>query len=673
MNLKNKIILWVGGTFVLCALSFALLAFFNSGNMLTSQIKDRQLDMATKTAETIDQWFKVRTKMILAAAEVAAIGDPEQPEAILEQFKTISTSGEFMGVYAGYETGQFFESNGWVPPVDWDHRTRPWYQDAIKGREAIVTKPYADANTKKLIISIAAPIIKSGKAVGVVSSDIAITYVVDTVLNTKVTGNGYAVITHKDGTILIHPEKEIINKSLPKLDESLALMYKKMLGTASGTFEYIFNDDVNLLSFALIPSVDWYLQVTASKEALYAPLQKLMWLMLGLGIAFVVAGSTVAYLIARSIALPVGDAAHMIQELEKGHLEIRLDLDRKDEIGQMAKTMNSFADSLQNEVVGNLQKLADGDLNFDVIPRDGQDVVRSTLQRLSTDLNDIISQIQSAGSQIDSASGQVADSSQSLSQGATETAAALEEISSSMNEMASQTNQSAENANQANALSGEARNAAADGNQQMGKMVSAMNEINESGQNISKIIKVIDEIAFQTNLLALNAAVEAARAGQHGKGFAVVAEEVRNLAARSAKAAAETSELIKNSVEKTQNGTQIAEQTSSALEGIVGSIGKVTDLVAEIAAASNEQAQGIAQVNQGLAQIDQGVQQNTATAEESAAAAEELSSQAAQLRHMLSRFTLSRSMLEAATPSMREEHLTSPRLTQLNNRWGQVE
>ena len=345
-------------------------------------------------------------------------------------------------------------------------------------------------------------------------------------------------------------------------------------------------------------------------------------------------------LLGSMVRRPLGNVVGMLEEIGKGRLGRRLNLQSDDEIGHMGTTLDRLADTLQNDMVASLTKLANGDITFDVTPHDGNDEVRGALKRLGEDLNDVLGRVQSAGEQIAAGSTQVADSSQSLSQGATEQASSLEEISSSMTQMGSQTKHNAENASLANQLSSEARDAAQNGNQQMGEMVRAMEEIRESGQNISKIIKVIDEIAFQTNLLALNAAVEAARAGQHGKGFAVVAEEVRNLAARSAKAARETAELIEGSVSKTRTGADIATRTASALDEIVQSVSKVNDLVAEIAAASNEQAQGIGQVSVGLEQIDQVTQQTTASAEESAAAAQELSSQANELRQLLKRFHL---------------------------------
>ncbi len=350
-----------------------------------------------------------------------------------------------------------------------------------------------------------------------------------------------------------------------------------------------------------------------------------------LGVAFPVFGA--------GIIRPLRKTVSMADELKKGRINVRLDVgSRKDEFGEMAMALNEFADDLEHEVVRPLQAMAEGTLTVQVTPYDDQDVIRVALQKTIHDLKAVLGQIQVSGEQIDTGSNQVAQSSQMLSQGATEQASSLEEIAASVNEMESMTKLTADHAGQASRLSLESKDKAESGSAHMQHMVAAMSEIRAAGDSISKIVKSIDEIAFQTNLLALNASVEAARAGQHGKGFAVVAEEVRNLASRSAEAAKETASLIQGTVDKTRRGTEIADRASLALGEILSEISKVTDLVAEISAASTEQAEGISQINTGLTRIDHVTQQNTASAEESAAAAEQLSEQAARLREMLERF-----------------------------------
>lgn len=335
----------------------------------------------------------------------------------------------------------------------------------------------------------------------------------------------------------------------------------------------------------------------------------------------------------------------LIQKAMDGDLSARVDVDAEGDLAEIAHGINKVLDEItkpMHETVQVLQEVAEGNLTITITSDYKGDyaLMKEALNITLASMNNLLEQVTEAANQVAYGSRQVSDSSQSLSQGSTEQASSLEEIIASMMEVAAQTKHNAESSTQANQLALLGRGNAENGNEQMEEMLAAMAEIKNSSNNISKIIKVIDEIAFQTNLLALNAAVEAARAGRHGKGFAVVAEEVRNLAARSAKAAKETTELIENSIQKVENGAMIANNTAKALDEIVDGITKVTDLINEIASASSEQAQGINQINEGFSQVDKVIQQNAANAEESASAAEELSSQAAQLKEMLSQFKL---------------------------------
>jgi len=298
------------------------------------------------------------------------------------------------------------------------------------------------------------------------------------------------------------------------------------------------------------------------------------------------------------------------------------------------------------------RRVADGDLTVQVQVR-SRDEVGQLLQALSDmtqNLRSLVGDVAAGAHTVSDSSAQIAQGNQDLSQRTEQQASTLEETASSMEELTSTVTQNAQNARQASQLAVSASDVARKGGQVVGQVVSTMNGISESSRKIADIIGVIDGIAFQTNILALNAAVEAARAGEQGRGFAVVAAEVRNLAQRSAAAAKEIKTLIGDSVDKVAAGTKLVDAAGQTMEEIVGSVKKVSDLIAEIAAASQEQSSGIGQVNTAVTQMDQVVQQNASLVEEATAATESMKEQAASLLQLVSRFKLGASDAAEAAP-----------------------
>jgi methyl-accepting chemotaxis protein len=325
-------------------------------------------------------------------------------------------------------------------------------------------------------------------------------------------------------------------------------------------------------------------------------------LVIGASILSLALGLILSLIIARSFSVPLGQAVSTLEKVADGDLTVTLDVGTKDEVGHMAEALNRAVERLN-----------------------------STLQQVAEN-----------ASNASSSSQQLAAASEAIASGAQEQAASLEETSASLEEITATVRQSADNAQQASQLASGSKDTALQGQEVVSKAITAMVEINVASSKISEIISTIDEIAFQTNLLAVNAAVEAARAGDEGRGFAVVASEVRSLAQRSAVAAKEIKVLIQDTLRKVEAGSALVNHSGETLQGIVGSVKRVTDIVGEIAAASGEQSAGIEQVNTAMTQMDQVTQSNSAQTEELSATSQSLSEQASQLMELVNTFTLTK-------------------------------
>jgi methyl-accepting chemotaxis protein len=602
-SLQGKILLLITTLMITSISIIGVLNYFKIDTIVRKSLQSQSFQIIQNVDFSLSTFMDTMEKnMKMVEGSGMLIGNPSEEEKnnMLVYFdKMITDNADISAIYLGTNDKEMIIAPVQDLPNGYDPTSRGWYKDAVEAKNIVWTDPYVDAITGKLVITVAKPLIINNEILGVYAIDIYLDVLSVYISNIKLGETGYFTMLNKDNTIILNPNSELIGKELP-VEELKSALAKE----SKGSIDYTYDGTSNYAVYDTLESTGWKIIGTIDHKESKAASYKILMNTIFTGIIILILGMIVGYFVVVKIIRNIRTILGDIEKIGGGDLSIIGEINSNDETGMLSNKLNKMVEKL----------------------------------------NETLSNIQSSSQQVAAESGQVSISAQTLSQGATEQASSIEQITSSMTQVAAQTKQNASSANEASQLSELARRNAVSGNEQMEGMLKAMFDINESSYNISKIIKVIDDIAFQTNILSLNAAVEAARAGQHGKGFAVVAEEVKNLATRSANAAKETELMINDSIKKVGLGSKIAEDTAKELIKIAKDITRATELVEDISEASNQQAVGIEQVNLAIEQVAQVIQSNSATAEESAAASEELSGQAELLKQEVAKFKLKKTI-----------------------------
>lgn len=555
-----------------------------------------QRDILTSTSAShnmaIADWVNNKMTIITSAQPVALSDDP------VPVFKQLALAGGFTNVYVGYasKTAKFSDPTG--VPADYDPTLRPWYQQAVSADGPVVTAPYVDAGTGKLVVTFAVPVKDQGALKAVVAGDVAMDSVVANVRGIHPTPASSGLLLDSNGTVIASSDPALTLKPFTETIKGTDFTTLKSGNLVDGTF----NGREKTFLATAVPGTHWLLVVALDNGDATAGMRSLLKASaLSLAILALLSGALMHLLIARLLKRLSGirDAMNSIAN-GTNDLSQRLPDKGGDEVAQIAQAFNAFSDKLSVVMV----------------------------------------QLRDASASVKNAAHEIAAGNQDLSGRTEQAASSLRETASAVEEITASVTQSNESAAEANEQASKASAAASRGGDVVAQAISTMQSIELASAKIGDITSVIDGIAFQTNILALNASVEAARAGEQGRGFAVVAGEVRNLASRSAQAAKEIKSLIDSTTESVATGSRFVHLAGDSMDEIRASVGSVSGIMREISIATREQMKGIHEINHAVTHLDRMVQQNAELVVQSAAAASALQSQAGDLAETAGHFRI---------------------------------